>query len=185
PPPPSTTCGRRRSRISRQANGAFAARASARRRAMLGSRGKPQTRKASNSKPASGTSRASSRSGDPAKLTRTPRSRSASATAIDGATWPPVPPAAIRQRNVPLCSMPAADVKENPGGGERGNEARAAIGDERQRDPRQRRDAEHRGEVDRRLGADEDGEPRGEHLAERVAAGEGDPQAGPGEGRVG
>ena len=72
----------------------------------------------------------------------------------------------------------AGDVKEDPDGREQDDEARAAVGDERQRDPGQRRDAEHRGEVDRRLAADERGDPRGEQLPERVAAAQRDGEAG-------
>ena len=49
-------------------------------------RGKPETTNVSSSNPASGTSRDSTRSGDPAKVTFTPRSRSASATARAGRT---------------------------------------------------------------------------------------------------
>ena len=51
-----------------------------------GRRGKPEIRNGSNGNPAAGTSRASIRSGEPAKLTLTPRARSASATASDGRT---------------------------------------------------------------------------------------------------
>src|SRR4051794_2853200 len=115
------------------------------------------------------------RSGDPAKLTVTPRAVSASATASDGSTWPAVPPAAITHAS-PVRSI-ARDVKEDADGGEHDDEARAAVGDERERDPRQRREAHHRREVDRRLAADEHGEARGEALPERVPAAQRDPQA--------
>ena len=47
------------------------------------------------------------------------------------------------------------DVKEDADASERDDEARAAVGDERQRDPGQRREPEDGGEVDRRLAADE------------------------------
>ena len=43
------------------------------------------------------------------------------------------------------------DVKEDPDPGERDDEARAAVGDERERDAGQRREPEDGGEVDRRL----------------------------------
>ena len=82
-------------------------------------------------------------------------------------------------------AIAAADVKEDADRGERDHEARAAVGDERQRDSGQRREPEHGGEVDRRLAADEHRHARGEPLAERVAARERDPEPGPGEGRVG
>src|SRR5260370_35909782 len=96
------------------------------------------------------------RSGDPAKVTCAPRRRSASATASDGATWPAVPPAAIRHRTFGLCcSMPAGDVKEDAYSEERDNEARAAVRDERQRNPGQRSQAEDGCEVDHRLTTDE------------------------------
>ncbi len=52
----------------------------------LSARGSPETANVSSSKPASGTSRDSTRSGLPANVTVTPRSRSASATASAGRT---------------------------------------------------------------------------------------------------
>ena len=80
--------GRRRAaggcRIARQANGAFPARQSARRSATDGFRGKPLIANVSSSKPASGTSRDSTRSGLPANVTVAPRARSASPTASAG-----------------------------------------------------------------------------------------------------
>src|SRR5437868_9340651 len=124
------------------ANGAAAAKASARTSFHPGRRGNPATRKESNAKPASGTSRASTRSGDPANVTSTPRARSASATASDGATWPTVPPAAIRHFKTRAPSMTTGDVKEVPRRQEVDDEARAAIRDEGKRDSGQRRDAE-------------------------------------------
>src|SRR6478672_12110700 len=107
------------------------------------------------------------RSGDPANVTATPRPCSASATASDGATCPAVPPAAIRHRTFRFCcSMPAGDVKEDPHSQEPDNEARAAVGDERQRNPGQRSQAEDRGKVDDRLPADEPDDPGRQALAE-------------------
>src|SRR5437868_6018553 len=144
--------------MRRHATGAAAASASARTSFGPGRRGKPATRNASNAYPRSGTSCASTRSGDPAKVTLTPRARSASATASDGATWPAVPPAAIRH----LSSRPfstASDVKEDADRRELDDEARAAVGDERQRDSRQRREAEHGCEIDHRLPGDERDDP--------------------------
>src|SRR5947209_19745750 len=109
------------------------------------------------------------RSGDPANVTRTPRALSASATASDGRTWPPVPPAAITHASSRFPCITARDVKEDADRAEHDDEARPAVGDERQRDPGQRRDADDRGEVHRGLAADEDREAGGEVLAERVA----------------
>src|SRR5206468_10765696 len=160
------------------AKGAAAASASARTSFQPGRRGNPATRKESNAKPASGTSRASTRSGDPANVTSAPRARSASATASDGATWPTVPPAAIRHLNSRAPCMTTGDVKEDARRQEVDHEARAAVRDERQRDPGQRRDAEHRREVDDRLAADERRHAGGEPLPERVAAADREPQAG-------
>src|SRR5712691_6922371 len=185
PPPPRTTFGRRRARISRHASGARPASASARRRARLGSRGNPAIENGSNWYPASGTSCASTRSGDPAKVTRTPRLASASATASDGSTWPPVPPAAITHASSPFDCIRAPDVKENPRRAESCDQTRASVGDERQRDARERRDREHGREVDRRLAADQHREPGGEQLAERILAVERSPEAGPSERGVG
>src|ERR687884_671347 len=93
------------------------------------------------------------RSGDPANVTSTPRARSDSATASDGATWPNVPPAAIR--HLSGCCMTTGDVKEDPDRDEDHDQARAAVRDKGQRDPRQRREPEHRREVDQRLAADQ------------------------------
>ena len=136
----------------------------------------------SSSKPASGTSCDSTRSGDPAKVTLTPRSRRASATASAGRTWPAVPPAAITHRSFDDGSIDG-DVKENPDSGEEHDEARAAVRDERERDARQRRDAQRRGEVDGRLTADECRDSRREELSEPVAAAHRYPKAENGEKR--
>ena len=65
--------------------------------------------------------------------------------------------------------MATGDVKEHADGCELDDEARAAVGDERKRDPRQRREAEHGREVDDGLAADERDERRREPLAEGVA----------------
>src|SRR5262249_56573463 len=92
------------------------------------------------------------RSGDPANVTCTPRRCSASATASDGATCPAVPPAAIRHRSCRTCSTPG-DVKEDTDGEQRDDEAGAAVGDQRQWDPGERRKPEHGREVDHCLPA--------------------------------
>src|SRR5581483_11663544 len=118
----------------------------------------------------SGTSRASTRSGDPANVTRTPRKRSASAIASDGARWPTVPPAAIRHRSCLCRSMATGDVKEDAHGEESDDGERGEPEDGR--------------EVDRRLAADERGDAGGEPLAERVLARDREPQAGVREGAV-
>src|SRR6185436_3473109 len=133
PPAPSTTSGRRRDRILLHANGARIACDSECKRPTPMRRGIPETANVSSSKPASGTSRDSTRSGDPANVTVTPRARSASPTASAGRTCPAVPPAAITHRSSddPLID---GDVKENSHGGEEHHEARASVGDERQRD---------------------------------------------------
>src|SRR3954451_8554114 len=158
------------------ANGAAAASASARTSFQPGRRGNPATRKESNAKPASGTSRASTRSGDPANVTSTPRARSASATASDGATCPTVPPAAIRHRSC-LCScMTTGDVKEDPDRQEGDDETGAPVGDERERNSGQRSEPEDGREVDRGLPADQRRDARCEPLAERVLAADGEPE---------
>src|SRR4029079_4668254 len=119
--------------------------------------------------PPSGTSRDSTRSGDPANVTVTPRARSASPIARAGRTWPAVPPAAITHRSPDDPSIDG-DVKENADGGEEHHETRAAVRDERQRYSGERGDAERGGEVDRSLAAHERGDARREELAERVLA---------------
>ena len=96
-----------------------------------------------------------------------PSARSSSATASAGSTCPAVPPAAIT--HVSSRSATRRDVKEDTHGHELDNEARAAVGDERQRNPGQRREAQHCGQVDGRLTADERRQAGGQALAEGVA----------------
>src|SRR5262245_15377163 len=169
--------GRRRERIRLQANGARSACHVARTSPIPRRRGSPETAKVSSSKPASGTSCDSTRSGDPANVTVTPRARSASPTARAGRTCPAVPPAAITHRSPDDPSIDG-DVKENADRGEEHHETRAAVGDERQRDPRERCDAERSREVDRSLSADEGGDARREELPERILAAHGNPEPG-------
>ena len=144
---PRTPSARRRSRRRRgrrRAGGARGsaarerrapARTSARTSSSPSRRGKPEIANVSSSKPASGTSCDSTRSGDPANVTVTPRSRSASATASAGRTCPAVPPAAIRhaslRRLVPFTAM----LRRMPTAGEQHDEARPAVRDERERIP--------------------------------------------------
>jgi hypothetical protein len=71
--------------------------------------------------------------------------------------------------------MSAGDVKEDADGQERDHEARAAVGDERERDARQRREPEDRREIDHGLSADERDETGGEPLPEWIRAREGHP----------
>src|SRR5688572_5651441 len=170
--------------MARQANGAAAACAAALTGPIPRRRGKPLTSNGSNGYPASATSRASTRSGDPANVTSTPRPRSASAIASAGSTWPAVPPAAIRHRSE-LSSSTGSDVKEDPDAGEHHHEARAPRGDEWERNSGQRGEPEDRGEVDRCLPADERRERGCEPLPEGIRASERDLQPGVGEGPVG
>ena len=121
------------------------------------------------------------RSGEPAKLTLTPRARSASATASDGMTWPAVPPAAITHRSCDCEPITASDVKEDADGGEHDDEAGASIGHQGQRDSGQRREPDDGRQVQRGLPADERRDARRERLPERVAAAERDPQPCPAE----
>src|SRR5687767_12664097 len=136
--------------MARQANGAAAACAAALTSPIPSRRGKPLTSNGSNGYPASATSRASTRRGDPANVTATPRARSASAIASAGSTWPAVPPAAIRHRSE-RSSSTGSDVKEDPDTGEQHHEARTPGGDERERNPGQRGQPVDRGEAGRRL----------------------------------
>ena len=141
--------------------------------------------------PRSRTYRARSRLQEPAATRRdlatrrtsplTPRSRSASATASAGRTCPAVPPAAIRHTSLDDFAIDG-DVKENADSGEEHHEARAAVGDERQRDPGERRDPEHGREIHRRLPADESRQAGREQLPERIAAAQRDAKADEGEG---
>src|SRR5215208_939053 len=167
------------------ARGARPASTSARRSASEGRRGRPEIRNVSSSYPASGTSCASTRSGDPANVTSTPRLSRASATASDGITCPAVPPAAIRHRTSRLRCIAAGDVKEDSNRQERHDEARASVRDERQRDSGQGGETENGGEVDDGLPADEADEARSKTLSERIRAGMGDLQRRVGEGGEG
>src|SRR3954469_3848531 len=160
-----------------QATGAAAAKPTARTSFMPGRRGKPATRNASNAYPRSGTSVASTRSGDPANVTSTPRARRASATASDGATCPTVPPAAISARSC-RSSATTRDVKEHAHREEGDNERRASVRHEGQRNSGQWRQAEHGSEVDRRLPCDQGRDPGCEPLAEGILALQGEPQSG-------
>jgi len=65
--------------------------------------------------------------------------------------------------------MTDRDVKEDADPGEGDDQARATVGDERQRNSRQRRKPHHRGDVDRRLAADEHRQAGRERLPERIA----------------
>src|SRR6059058_4489469 len=168
--------------IRAHATGAAAASPSARASLAPGLRGNPAIRYASNAYPRSGTSVASTRSGDPANVTSTPRARSASATASDGATCPTVPPAAISARSCRSSSTTTRDVKEHAHGEEGDNERRPPVRDERERDPGERGEPEHGREVDRRLAGDERRDPCGEPLSERILALQREPQAGVREG---
>ena len=73
--------------------------------------------------------------------------------------------------------MVARDVKEDADAGEPDDEARAAVGDERQGDARQRRDAHDGRNIDQRLAADECRDPGGEPLSERILTAEREPEA--------
>src|SRR3954453_2177328 len=117
------------------------------------------------------------RSGDPANVTRTPRALSSSATASDGSTWPPVPPAAIRHLDSSFRSLIPSDVKEDADRREDHEDARTTVGHERQRDTCERRDPHDGRAVERRLAADEHRQPGCEVLPEGVAAAERDAQA--------
>src|SRR5581483_9116189 len=111
-----------------QARGARPASSTARACAGPGRRGRPLILNGSNSNPASGTTRASMRPGEPAKLTLTPRARSACATASDGITWPAVPPAAITHLSPDSDAIAASDVKEHAHGREQHDEAGPSVG---------------------------------------------------------
>ena len=68
---------------------------------------------------------------------------------LPGSTCPAVPPAAIRHLSPGCSAIVARDVKEDAHAGEADDEARPAVRHERQRDPGQRRDAQHGRDVDR------------------------------------
>src|SRR5881398_3099949 len=91
--------------------------------------------------------------------------RSASATASAGTTCPAVPPAPItirvaltRPGGVPDdLQAPRAwprDVQQNPDRGQQHAQIGRRVGDERQRDPGQRRDPEHDEDVEDALAKD-------------------------------
>src|SRR6266487_1277410 len=86
---------------------------------------------------------------------------------------PPVPHSALWR---PPTS-PYGD--QHAGGHERHEQARAPVGNERQRDPRRRHDGETDPDVERRGERDQRGQPRGEQLSEPVAGGPGDAEPQP------
>jgi hypothetical protein len=69
------------------------------------------------------------------------------------------------------------DVKEDAHRSERDDEARPAVGDEREGDPGQRSEPEHGREVDERLSRDERRKADCEPLAERVSTAKRDAKA--------
>jgi hypothetical protein len=73
-----------------------------------------------------------------------------------------------------------SDVKEDSDSGEQHHEARAAVGEERERDSGQRGDAHDGRDVDRRLAADQDSEPGCEPFSERILAAQRDVEPGVG-----
>src|SRR5438034_665806 len=86
---------------------------------------------------------------------------------------PPVPRSALsRPPTSPYGDQPARRD-------ERHEQARAPVGNERQRDPRRRHDGETDPDVERRGERDQRGQPRGEELSEPVAGGPGDAEPQP------
>src|SRR4051794_38202848 len=83
---------------------------------------------------------------------------------------PPVPPPAISRRIVPLPSFDrlARDREEDPDRGEADDEGRAAVADERQRDPRNRDERHDDADVDERLEAEPRRDARRQQSPERV-----------------
>src|SRR5688572_261142 len=179
PPPPSTASAPRALSSLRAAATARPAFPTA--RAALNGllRLMPSTLSVSSAYPALGTSSASARS-PPTKLTSAPSARSASATAIAGTTWPAVPPAAITILGGPAPGVlvtartpgdgarvrraPAGDVEQQAHRAQQHDQRGRARGDERQRNPRQRGEAEHGVDVEQGLAQDQGGQAAGEQL---------------------
>src|SRR3954452_20283166 len=144
----------------------------------------PRPGSSSSVKPAAGTSAASTPLFPPTKWIDArgwPRSASAAATAKPGSRWPPVPPPAkIAQQlelsgwsgpsgtNDSLATLPR-HVEQDAGRAHRGQEARAAERDERERHAGDGQDADDRADVDERLHAEPRRDADGEEAAEVVA----------------
>src|SRR5205809_626783 len=94
-----------------------------------------------------------------------------------------VPRAAFRVPPVPRSALsrpPTSPYGDQPARRhERHEQARAPVGNERQRDPRRRHDGETDPDVERRGERDQRGQPRGEQLSEPVAGGPGDAEPQP------
>jgi hypothetical protein len=80
--------------------------------------------------------------------------------------------------------MTDRDVKEDADGREGNDQARATVRDEGERNAGERREPHDRGDVDRRLSADEHREAGRKRFAERVAAAQRNPEADVGEGGI-
>src|SRR4051812_42120816 len=81
--------------------------------------------------------------------------------------------------------MTTGDVKEDSDRQEADHEARAAVGDEWERNPGQRGEPDDGGEVDRSLPRDEGRDAGGEPFAERILAGDREAKPRVGERAVG
>src|SRR5436189_3173766 len=96
-----------------------------------------------------------------------PSAHSASATASAGTTWPAVPPAAITifgavtDRAKPSCPW-LRDVQQQADRRQHDAEVRGGVGDERQRDARQRRQPQYDEDVEQALAKDQRGQSRGQ-----------------------
>src|SRR5437764_2910681 len=183
PPIPSTTSGRKRSKMRSAARSAMGMSAG---RAMFfqgASRSRPRMRTVSSSKPAAGTRRCS---GPPSRPTsRTAPSgcstRNARATASAGYRWPPVPPPAIKslittpivpQRGTrPVAGDAQQDAYAREGRGQGG----PAVAEERQRHACDGQRVGHGGHVQQRF----EGDPGGDRGRERHAEPVGGPERRP------
>src|SRR5712691_394828 len=117
----------------------------------------PATRRVSNGSPACGTSFISIPRCVPTSTTSLslPLESHSRAIASAGKTWPPVPPPAIsnftwRVRSSCFCGL-LRYIQQHAGCQQHDQQTRAAIADERQRNPFCRHHAQHDGKIDQRL----------------------------------
>src|SRR5512138_3347769 len=135
-------------------------------------------------KPRAGTARASRPLSVPTNDTAPPghAARNASASAIPGNTWPPVPPPAIIRLGDKRVRSFHRDVDEHPDRREVEDEGAPAVAQERQDHPLGREHLESHHHVRERLHADDDGQPHGQVFPEGVACASRDPETHPYQG---
>src|ERR1039458_8839367 len=160
-----TTCARKRRRMRIAAKIDNGKSIKVRRRVAKLTRLSAPTLTRYNGKPALGTRRVSRPRAVPTNAAACPCSRSSSAMARAGITWPPVPPPA---RTIFISIRLLRDVEQHAHAGQGDDERRAAVGDERQRNPLGGEQSQHDADVEKGLDADHGGDADGQNPGEIV-----------------